>query len=67
MLSHYGTGLGLRNARKHVGWYLASSGAAEITVKEARRRLCTEEDASRLLAGLADFYSFEAERRGVAA
>ncbi len=26
MLSHYGTGLGLRNARKHIGWYLETSG-----------------------------------------
>ncbi len=67
MLGHYGTRLGLRNARKHVGWYLASSGAGDATVKDARRRLCTEEDAARLLAGLADFYSAEAERQAVAA
>ncbi len=67
MLRHYGTGLGLRNARKHVGWYLASSGAAEATVKEARRRLCTEEDAARLLLGLADFYAAEADRQEAAA
>jgi tRNA-dihydrouridine synthase B len=59
MLSHYGQALGLKNARKHVGWYLATSGAKEATVKEWRRRLCTEEDAGRLLAGLAEFYRAE--------
>ena len=28
MLSHYGAQLGLRNARKHIGWYLEKSGRA---------------------------------------
>ena len=28
MLDHYGAHLGLRNARKHIGWYLETSGAA---------------------------------------
>src|ERR1700680_265179 len=28
MLSHYGTSLGLRNARKHIGWYLETCGYA---------------------------------------
>ena len=26
MLAHYGRELGLRNARKHIGWYLEASG-----------------------------------------
>ena len=56
MLGHYGERLGLKNARKHVGWYLESSGAAAETVKQWRRRLCTEDEASRVLAGLVDFY-----------
>ena len=34
---HYG----LRNARKHIGWYLAASGRPADTVKAWRRRLCT--------------------------
>ena len=63
MLSHYGAWLGLKNARKHVGWYLASSGAAPASVKAARQRLCTEEHASKLLQGLAEFYQLEGERR----
>lgn len=57
MLVHYGAALGLRNARKHVGWYLATSGATEAVVKAWRRRLCTEEEPARLLAGLQEFYS----------
>ena len=56
MLSHYGTHLGVRNARKHVGWYLASSGAPAQTVKDWRRRLCTEDIAAKVLSGLAEFY-----------
>jgi tRNA-dihydrouridine synthase B len=57
MLAHYGRDLGLRNARKHIGWYLASSGAREATVKSWRAKLCTALDPERVLAGLAAFYS----------
>ncbi|MGQ0673613.1 MAG: tRNA dihydrouridine synthase DusB [Hyphomicrobium sp.] len=56
MLAHYGAVLGLRNARKHIGWYLASSGAEERVVKSWRMRLCTDDDAGRVLTGLAEFY-----------
>jgi nifR3 family TIM-barrel protein len=61
MLSHYGTGLGLRNARKHIGWYLEKSGRAAETVKAWRRRLCTDESAPHLLQGLAHFYAESCE------
>ena len=57
---HHGRELGLRNARKHIGWYLASSGRAAETVKAWRRRLCTSEDAGAVLAGLRSIYT-EAE------
>jgi tRNA-dihydrouridine synthase len=61
MLGHYGRGLGLRNARKHIGWYLDSAartggGLDEAAVKAWRRRLCTDDDADRVLDGLAAFY-----------
>ena len=56
MLSHYGTGLGLRNARKHIGWYLETSGRTAQMVKAWRRRLCTDENAQRVLCGLDEFY-----------
>ena len=56
MLVHYGTFLGLRNARKHVGWYLEKSGAPAAVVKTHRQLLCTESDPTRLVAGLERFY-----------
>jgi tRNA-dihydrouridine synthase B len=56
MLIHYGAELGLRNARKHVGWYLETSGRAADTVKAWRRQLCTESSPARVLQGLAAFY-----------
>ena len=57
MLTHHGRQLGLRNARKHIGWYLAISGRGAETVKAWRRRLCTSEDAGAVLAGLGSFYT----------
>ncbi len=56
MLAHYGRALGLRNARKHVGWYLETSGRDPAVAKAWRRRLCTEACDERLLSGLAEFY-----------
>ena len=57
MLAHYGEFLGLRNARKHIGWYLETSGHRTETLKDWRRRLCTEEDPVRALALLDAFYT----------
>jgi tRNA-dihydrouridine synthase len=57
MLVHYGRELGLRNARKHVGWYLASSGVAEGTIKTWRAKLCTSLEPKQVLSGLKAFYS----------
>jgi nifR3 family TIM-barrel protein len=56
MLAHYGVELGLRNARKHIGWYLEKSGRAVDTVKAWRRQLCTETTPARVLKGLDAFY-----------
>ena len=56
MLGHYGRVLGLKNARKHIGWYLESSGADTATVKAWRRHLCTQDDAPSALNDLAAFY-----------
>ena len=67
MLSHYGAFLGLKNARKHVGWYLETSGAALAVVKANRKVLCTETDPARLLAGLARFYQSTNSEGGRAA
>lgn len=56
MLSHYGMGLGLRNGRKHIGWYLESSERPAGIVKAWRRRMCTDDNAGRVLSGLDEFY-----------
>lgn len=67
MLDHYGAALGLRNARKHIGWYLETSGLPEEAVRRWRRRLCTEERADAALSGLEEAYREAAERERCAA
>lgn len=52
MLSHYGTRLGIRNARKHIAWYLEHLGLGPETTKDWRRRLCTADDVADVHAGL---------------
>ena len=64
MLAHHGRQHGLKIARKHIGWYLAACSADARVVSTWRRRLCTDDDAGRVLSGLAAFYS---ETMGVAA
>ena len=56
MLRHYGSHLGLRNARKHIGWYLEASGRPLSVTKAWRARLCQDDNPARVLAGLALFY-----------
>ena len=60
MLEAQGPDVGLRNARKHIGWYLAQTlaqtGRPAATVHDWRRRLCTSDDAAFVRAGLAAFY-----------
>ena len=63
MLAEHGARRGLNVARKHIGWYLASSGRPENIVKTWRQRLCTSENIGEVLSGLASFY----EEAGVAA
>ena len=62
MLSCYGRTLGLRNARKHIGWYLESSGRPAAEVKRWRARLCRSEDVDEVQRGLAQFYDEIEER-----
>ena len=62
MLGYFGRELGLKNARKHIGWYLASSGRTSAEIKPWRQQLCTDENADRVLAGLAAFYDEAQEK-----
>ncbi|HKD56783.1 MAG TPA: tRNA-dihydrouridine synthase, partial [Hyphomicrobiaceae bacterium] len=61
MLTQYGARHGLTIARKHIGWYLASSGRPADVVKAWRKRLCTVDDSGEALSGLASFYQEAAE------
>lgn len=67
MLDHYGAPLGLRNARKHIGWYLASSGLPGDALKRWRSTLCTAESPGEVLSGLQNAYAEAAEMRSLAA
>ena len=53
MLSFYGADLGLRVARKHLGWYMDHAG----TGSDLRRRVLTARDASGVLALLPEALS----------
>ncbi|TCK28425.1 tRNA-U20-dihydrouridine synthase [Ancylobacter aquaticus] len=59
-LSHYGRELGMRCARKHVGWSLASATASAGRTPDVaaswRRRLLTLEDPARVVTGIRDAY-----------
>lgn len=59
-LTHYGRELGMRCARKHVGWSLAAAtetaGRPPEAAKGWRQRLLTLEDPARVIAGIRDAY-----------
>ena len=62
MLEHYGSAVGSRVARKHLGWYL-DRGEASIELRKAwRKRLCQEERPARVRALLAESYAERQER-----
>ncbi|RTL72181.1 MAG: tRNA dihydrouridine synthase DusB [Hyphomicrobiales bacterium] len=60
MIETFGT-VGLKNARKHIGWYLVSAGVPDATMRTWRQRLCTNDNAREVLAGLDAFYAEAAE------
>lgn len=59
-LTHYGRELGMRCARKHIGWALAASAAGAGRAPDAatawRKRLLTIEDPARVVTGIRDAY-----------
>ncbi len=60
MLVHYGREVGLRHARKHLGWTLdaaaATAGAPDHTLKAARGRVLTATDPAQVLRLLAEAF-----------
>jgi tRNA-dihydrouridine synthase B len=72
MLGHYGAAIGLRHARKHLGWALdtaaASAGVGAAELKDARVRVLTAIDPTVVLRRLAEaFENFVAGCRSPAA
>ncbi|WP_050522366.1 tRNA dihydrouridine synthase DusB [Pseudorhodobacter wandonensis] len=59
MLAFYGPDLGVKTARKHLGWYLETAGQTE-----ARGHVMTQTDPKRVVAELAAIF---ADAKGVAA
>ncbi|WP_018391144.1 tRNA dihydrouridine synthase DusB [Ancylobacter sp. FA202] len=59
-LGHYGRELGMRCARKHIGWSLASAtasaGRSPDVAASWRRQLLTLEDPARVVTGIRDAY-----------
>lgn len=66
MLHHYGHDLGLRNARKHVAWYLDHLTFTPENAKHWRRRLCTIENAQDLRIGLSEAFDAASSRKAAA-
>ena len=55
MLSEYGTAVGVRAARKHLGWYLDAAGVA--LEKGRRTRFLASEEPAEVLATIAEVFS----------
>lgn len=62
MLAFYGTDLGLRVARKHLGWYMDEAG----TPGDLRRLILTSRDTGEVLARLPEAFRDAGHRRDVA-
>jgi tRNA-dihydrouridine synthase len=60
MLSHHGARIGVRHARKHLGWALdaaaETAGVSEPEVKTARARVLTSDDPAEVGRRLVDAY-----------
>jgi tRNA-dihydrouridine synthase B len=56
MFAHYPGTLGIKNSRKHIGWYLEASGRPAALVKAWRQVLCTQWEPNAVLRGLSQFY-----------
>ncbi|QCI68368.1 tRNA dihydrouridine synthase DusB [Phreatobacter stygius] len=59
-LTHYGVAVGVRHARKHLGWALdvaaGQAGASAMTLSAARRRVLTLDQPEQVIAALDEAY-----------
>ena len=56
LLELYGEHLGLRNARKHLGWYVEKAGLSDEQSASWRQKLCREKNPDKVIALLQRFY-----------
>lgn len=56
MLAHYGEHVGVRAARKHIGWYLDHA-AGHSVAPALRRRLMTEDDPRTVLSAISEAFA----------
>ncbi len=56
MLTHYGRAFGVRNARKHLGWYVEQGARAPEAQKPWRARLCRSDCPNEVRRALSEFY-----------
>lgn len=59
MLAHYGIVLGLRNSRKHLGWYAEQHLGSGVAMKAWRKRLCESDDPIVVRQWLARLYEVQ--------
>lgn len=62
MLSHYGRDLGVRTARKHLGWYAEGAAGSADEAKRWRALLCRQDDPVLVRAGLSAMFDRCGER-----
>lgn len=56
ILSHYGVALGIRNARKHLGWMVERLAETPDQAREWRGRLCREDNPKKVVDAMNAFY-----------
>jgi len=61
-LRHYGVELGVRTARKHLGWYVAETIGSASEQRHWRKRLCQQSDPNRVRKDLANMFDQQMEK-----
>jgi tRNA-dihydrouridine synthase len=56
MLEHYGLQSGVRNARKHLGWYIEEASGTGDEARHWRGQLCREDDPREVRNRISRFY-----------
>jgi tRNA-dihydrouridine synthase B len=62
MLGHYGTELGIRTSRKHLGWYVAGTIDCPSQQRYWRKQLCQQSDPNRVREDLGNMFEQQMEK-----